>query len=82
MSLGHHHDHMTTCSQRDAARSEPYAEAYARRYADLMEPLPGDIPFGLTSRAVQLMQHEAPREPSPALAVAGRACRARRAPAA
>lgn len=30
--LGHHHDHMTTRSKRDAARGEPYAEAYARKY--------------------------------------------------
>jgi hypothetical protein len=34
--LGHHHDHMTTASRRDAARGEPYAEAYARRYADVI----------------------------------------------
>jgi hypothetical protein len=27
--LGHHHDRMTTRSQADAARGEPYAEAYA-----------------------------------------------------
>jgi hypothetical protein len=34
--LGHHHDHMTTRSQRDAARGEPFAEEYARRYADVI----------------------------------------------
>ena len=32
--LGHHHDLMTTRSRRDAARGEPFAEAYARRNAD------------------------------------------------
>jgi len=32
--LGHHHDRMTTGSQRTAARGEPYAETYALRYAD------------------------------------------------
>lgn len=31
--LGHHHDCMTTKSQRDAARGESYAEQYANRYA-------------------------------------------------
>jgi hypothetical protein len=30
--LGHHHDRMTTRSQCDIARGEPYAEAYARAY--------------------------------------------------
>lgn len=34
--LGHHHDHMTTRSRRDAARGEPYAEAYARRHAGVI----------------------------------------------
>lgn len=32
--LGHHHDRMTTRSQRGCARGEPYAEAYAHRHAD------------------------------------------------
>jgi hypothetical protein len=32
--LGHHHDRMTTASQRDCGRGEPYAEQYALRYAD------------------------------------------------
>jgi hypothetical protein len=32
--LGHHHDRMTTRSQRDCGRGEPYAEQYALRYAD------------------------------------------------
>ena len=32
--LGHHHDRMSTRSRREAARGEPYAEAYALRYAD------------------------------------------------
>ncbi len=32
--LGHHHDRMTTKSQRDAARGEPYAIEYARLYAE------------------------------------------------
>ena len=30
--LGHHHDRITTRSQRRASRGEPYAEEYARRY--------------------------------------------------
>ena len=30
--LGHHHDRMTSPSQRRATRGEPYAEAYARRH--------------------------------------------------
>jgi len=34
--LGHHHDHMTTRSRRDAARGEPFAEEYARRHADMI----------------------------------------------
>jgi hypothetical protein len=34
--LGHHHDRITTASRLDAARGESYAEAYARRYADLI----------------------------------------------
>ncbi len=32
--LGHHHDRITTRSMAEAARGEPYAEAYARQYAD------------------------------------------------
>jgi hypothetical protein len=32
--LGHHHDRMTTRSRRQCARGEPYAEAYAVKYAD------------------------------------------------
>jgi hypothetical protein len=32
--LGHHHDRITTKSMRVAARGEPYAEEYARRYED------------------------------------------------
>lgn len=32
--LGHHHDRMTTDSQRTVARGERYAEEYATRYAD------------------------------------------------
>jgi hypothetical protein len=32
--LGHHHDRVTTRSQRAPARGEPYAEEYARRYFD------------------------------------------------
>ena len=31
--LGHHHDRMTTRSRTQPARGEPYAEAYANRYA-------------------------------------------------
>lgn len=34
--LGHHHDRITTASQKRAARGEPYAEAYARKYGDLV----------------------------------------------
>ncbi len=34
--LGHHHDRITTQSQKRAARGEPYAEAYARQYGDLV----------------------------------------------
>ncbi len=34
--LGHHHDRMTTRSQRDACRGEGYAEAYARRFEDVL----------------------------------------------
>ena len=34
--LGHHHDRMTTRSQRRAARGEPYAEAYALQYEALI----------------------------------------------
>jgi hypothetical protein len=32
--LGHHHDHMTTRSRRDAARGEDYAEQYALHHAE------------------------------------------------
>ena len=32
--LGHHHDCMTTRTQRYAASGEPYAEAYANRVFD------------------------------------------------
>src|SRR3954452_23764667 len=32
--LGHHHDRMTTRSRRNAARGEPFAEAYANRVLD------------------------------------------------
>jgi hypothetical protein len=32
--LGHHHDRVTTRSQRAPARGESYAEEYARRYFD------------------------------------------------
>jgi hypothetical protein len=31
--LGHHHDRMTTRSQRDSCRGEDYAEKYALRYS-------------------------------------------------
>ena len=31
--LGHHHDRMTTRSERDCSRGEGYAELYANRYA-------------------------------------------------
>jgi hypothetical protein len=34
--LGHHHDRITTQSQKRAARGEPYAEAYARKYEALV----------------------------------------------
>jgi hypothetical protein len=34
--FGHHRDHMTTRSRRDAARGEPFAEQYARRYGDMI----------------------------------------------
>lgn len=30
--LGHHHDRMTTRSQRQSARGDSYAEQYALRY--------------------------------------------------
>jgi hypothetical protein len=36
--LGHHHDRITTRSQRRTARGEPYAEAYANRVADAVWP--------------------------------------------
>jgi hypothetical protein len=32
--LGHHHDRMTTRSERDAPRGEPYAERFALELAD------------------------------------------------
>ncbi len=34
--LGHHHDRITTASQKRTARGEPYAEAYALKYGDLV----------------------------------------------
>jgi hypothetical protein len=34
--LGHHHDRITTRSKVDTGRGEPYAEAYARRYEELI----------------------------------------------
>ncbi len=34
--LGHHHDRMTTKSQRRCCRGEGYAEQYALRYADVI----------------------------------------------
>jgi len=34
--LGHHHDLMTTRSKIEASRGEEYAEAYARRFEDLI----------------------------------------------
>jgi len=34
--LGHHHDRITTWSKRGPTRGERYAEAYARRYEDLL----------------------------------------------
>jgi hypothetical protein len=34
--LGHHHDRMTTRSKVKACRGEGYAEAYARRFEDLL----------------------------------------------
>jgi hypothetical protein len=37
--LGHHHDRITTRSQRRSARGEPYAEAYANRVADSIWPI-------------------------------------------
>ena len=36
--LGHHHDRMTTHSRRNAARGEPFAEAYAQRVLDRVWP--------------------------------------------
>jgi hypothetical protein len=36
--LGHHHDRMTTRSRRNAARGEPFAEAYAQRVLDRVWP--------------------------------------------
>lgn len=41
--LGHHHDRMTTRSQRDIARGEPYAEAYARQYEKLIWQRYGEV---------------------------------------
>jgi hypothetical protein len=34
--LGHHHDRMTTKSQKRTARGESYAEGYARQYEELV----------------------------------------------
>ena len=34
--LGHHHDRMTTRSQRNSCRGEAYAEDYARQFQDLI----------------------------------------------
>ena len=34
--MGHHHDRITTKSQKSVARGEPYAEAYERKYGDLV----------------------------------------------
>lgn len=34
--LGHHHDRMTTRSERDCARGEPFAEAYAQKHEALI----------------------------------------------
>ena len=34
--LGHHHDRMTTRSQFDIARGEPYADAFAQHYRELV----------------------------------------------
>ena len=36
--LGHHHDRITTRSQREAARGEPYAESYAQRVLEAVWP--------------------------------------------
>src|SRR4051795_2626468 len=36
--LGHHHDRMTTRSRGNAARGEPFAEAYAHRVLDPLWP--------------------------------------------
>jgi hypothetical protein len=36
--LGHHHDRITTASQRESSRGEPYAGAYARRVQDEVWP--------------------------------------------
>jgi hypothetical protein len=36
--LGHHHDRMTSPGRRHATRGEPYAEAYARRFEDVIWP--------------------------------------------
>ena len=34
--LGHHHDRMTSRKKKSAGRGEPYAEAYALKYMDLI----------------------------------------------
>jgi len=34
--LGHHHDRMTTKSKKATARGETYAEAYAKRFEDIL----------------------------------------------
>ena len=34
--LGHHHDRMTTRSQYECSRGEPYAEAYALKYEEII----------------------------------------------
>jgi len=36
--LGHHHDRMTSPRKRRATRGEDYAEAYARKYEDVLWP--------------------------------------------
>jgi len=44
--LGHHHDRITTRSQRHASRGESYAEQYAQRYAEEIWEKYGDA-FGV-----------------------------------
>src|SRR3954451_8566148 len=56
--LGHHHDRLTTRSQRRSARGEPYAEAYANRVADSVFPT-YERTFGIWPRYSAL--DEAPR---------------------